>query len=292
MSATNFARQSVLEVCYHFPLALGHVDIDDALAVWVRLEREAGPLMQGKIIRSITLPPNGTVQVIAAGERMLFVLDAEEGVSVFRNEELPSEAEYMQAMGRGLMHGGPAPTDRVLYNPGERSIRLDAGPISLPFLPEMLQNIIDRAETQSRLSEVAIRRARSFPRDPDDGLPQTRILTNPNRLRALTLFLYHADKHEVVRCKLSRIERLVVGAQQADKAHIATMRAAIDQQLMAVGLLDAQGQVPAEAQQRYSWQRSFRLPTPHVLVKACPLENITDSAIFGPVKIDLLPRAA
>ncbi len=43
----------------------------------------------------------------------------------------------------------------------------------------------------------------------------------------------------------------------------------MDADLQAEGLLDKNGQVTGDAQQRLGWQRELRLPTPGVLVKGC-----------------------
>ena len=298
--ATTFAVQ----VCYRFPLTLGRSDLSAALEVRLRLERQAGQLTQGKVIRSVTLPPGGAIQLVST-DAARFILD-EDGLSVFRCEGLPAEEAYMQSMCRGLGMMGMVTPDRAVGDRRDAAIVLDADPISIPFLPVMLQNIVDHTEAHSRWSEAIARRARAaVARGPaarrlDGSRSYTRNFANPSSQRALTLSFYHADKHQLVRCGLSRIERVVkaadgtcaAGDSRANLARAEQARADIDQQLIAEGLLDTQGQLPLAAQQRYRWQRSFRLPAPHTLVRTCPLDTITDPAVLDTVKVELLPRAA
>jgi hypothetical protein len=296
MLFVNSAGQSegatfAVEACYRFPLALGRSNLSAVLEVWLHLERQAGTLTQGKVIRSVTLPPNGSIQLTSA-DQARFILD-EDGFSVFRCEGLPAEDAYMQSMRRGLEQLGMRTPDGAEAGRADNTIVLDAGPISFPFLPAMLQSLVDRAEVYSRWSEAIARRAQRAVRGPV-GRSYTRTFTNPNGRRSLTLFFYHADKYQLVRCRLSRIDRMVEavgGMRAASPAHAEATCAAIDQQLSAADLLDAQGQVTPAAQQLYSWQHSFRLPTPHVLVRSHPLDTAADSSIFEAAKIRLLPQS-
>jgi hypothetical protein len=133
------------------------------------------------------------------------------------------------------------------------------------------------------MSEAEGRVNRSEPGAGETAQSQ-RLLINPNRHRALTLFFYQADKYEVIRCGLHRIDRQVAAPTASIEAEI---RAEIDGQLRQLGMLDAHGHLTATAQTQFGWQRTFVLPTPHILVKTCLADNsLTESSVFGAIKID------
>jgi hypothetical protein len=100
----------------------------------------------------------------------------------------------------------------------------------------------------------------------------------------MTLFFYQADKYEVVRFGLRRIDRVVAAPAVEIEAEV---RAEIDRQLRQLGLIDLHGKLTPAALTQFGWQRTFRLPTPHVLVKTCLADkSITESSTFGAIKID------
>ena len=62
----------------------------------------------------------------------------------------------------------------------------------------------------------------------------------------------------------------------------------VNRLLQAAGLIDAQGQVTPAAQSRWSWQRNFVLPTPHVLLKTCAGDQeVAETSAAHEIKIDI-----
>ncbi len=244
--------------------------------LWFKLERQAGPLTQGTVIRSVTLPASGSLQLQASDGHACFVLETD-SVSVFRCETVPAEAQYWSSLLRQLGQ---------LETPGAHTadlVQVQGESVSYPLLTTVLRSLVERTEALSRSSEAAAQASRSEPSSDGRPLPP-RLLINPNRHRAMTLFFYQADKYEVVRFGLRRIDRVVAAPAVEIEAEV---RAEIDRQLRQLGLIDLHGKLTPAALTQFGWQRTFRLPTPHVLVKTCLADkSITESSIFGAIKID------
>jgi hypothetical protein len=274
------AVPTTLEFGCHLPLALNRSDVQAEVALWFKLERQAGPLTQGTIIRAATLPAGGTLRLQPTDEHARFVLETD-SISVFRCEAVPAEARYWRSLLLSFKQLGGRRSEQNECT--AEIMHIDGEAVSYPFLTTVLQSLVKRTETLSRMSETAGRVSRLEP-----GAVETaqapRLLINPNRHRALTLFFYQADKYEVVRCGLRRIDRQVAAPTVSIEAEI---RAELDRQLRQLGLLDTYGQLTATAQTQFGWQRTFVLPTPHILVKTCLADNsITESGVFGAIKID------
>ncbi len=271
------AVPSTLEFGCRMPLALNRADVQAEVTLWFKLERQAGPLTQGTVIRAATLPAGGSIQLHPTDGHSRFVLETD-SVSVFRCEAVPAEARYWRSLLHGLNQLGTQRSERTVD-----LVHIDGESISYPFLTTVLQGLIERTEALSRMSEAAARANRSEPSVGEIPLPP-RLLINPNRHRALTIFFYQADKYEVVRFGLRRIDRRVAAPTLSIEAEI---RAEIDQQLRQLGLLDPRGQLTSGAFSQFGWQRTFVLPTPHILVKTCLADtSLTDSSVFGAIKID------
>jgi hypothetical protein len=253
-----------------------------ALVLWFKLVRQAGPLTQGKVIRSATLPASGSLQLQPSDGRACFVLETD-SAGIFRCETVPAEAHYWNDLLQQL--------SQLRTQPDERTadlVQIEGEPISYPSVAAVLRGLVERTQALSRLSEAAARSLRSCP--SSDGLPlPPRLLINPNRHRAMTLFFYHADQYEVVRFGLRRIDRVVAAPAVEIEAAV---RAEIDRQLRQLDLIDLHGQLTPAALTRFGWQRTFLLPTPHVLAKTCLADkSITESSVFGAIKIDPRQRA-
>lgn len=273
----HHAVPTMLDLGCHLPLALQRPEVQAEMVLWFKLERQAGPLTQGTVIRSVTLPAGGTIQLNPTEEQARFILETD-SIGVFRCETVPAEARYWSQVRLGLQQLGHLRSESTA-----QALHIDGESVSPPFITTVLHSLTERTEALSRLSEAAARVNRSGAELSGTALP-SRLLINPNRHRALTLFFYQAEKYEVIRCGLRRIDRLVAAPLDSINAEIC---AEIDRQLQQIGLLDARGQLTSTAQAQFGWQRTFVLPTPHILVKACLADKgITDSSVFGAIKID------
>jgi hypothetical protein len=269
------AVPTALEFGCHLPLALHRSDVQAEVILWFKLERQAGPLTQGKVIRAATLPAGGTIRLQPTAEPARFVLETD-SISVFR-----CEARYWRSLLLNLRQFGIRRSERSECT--AELMHIDGESVSYPFLTTVLQSLVERSEALSRMSEAEGRVNRSEP-DADETAQSPRLLINPNRHRALTLFFYQADKYEVVRFGLRRIDRQVAAPTVSIAAEI---HAELDRQLQQLGLLDAHSQLTATAQTQFGWQRTFVLPTPHILIKTCLANNsVTESSMFGAIKID------
>ena len=271
------AAPTAVDFACRLPLVLNGPDVHAEVVLWFKLERQAGPLTQGTIIRSATLPASSSLQLQPNDGRGCFVLETD-GVSVFRCETVPAEAHYWNSLLHQLSQLGTQPGARTAD-----LVQVDGESVSYPFIATVLRGLVERTAALNRLSEAAARAARSEPTSDGSPLPP-RLLINANRHRAMTLFFYQADKHEVVRFGLRRIDRVVAAPTVEIEAEV---RTEIDRQLRQLGLIDPHGQLTPAALTQFGWQRTFLLPTPHVLVKTCLTDtSITESSIFGALKID------
>jgi len=270
------AAPTAVEFGCRLPLVLNRPEAQAAIVLWFKLERQAGPLTQGTIIRSVTLPAGGSLQLQASDGHACFVLETD-SVSVFRCETVPAEAQYWNSLLRRLGQ---------LETPGTHTanlVQIQGESVSYPLITTVLRGLVERTEALSRSSEAAAQASRSEPSSEGRPLPP-RLLINSNRHRAMTLCCYQADKYEVVRFWLRRIDRVVVAPGVEIEAEV---RAEIDRQLEQLGLIDPHGQLTPVALTQFGWQRTFTLPTPHVFVKTCLGDkSITESSIFGAIKID------
>ncbi len=274
------AVPSALEFGCRMPLALQRTDVQAEVTLWFKLERQAGPLTQGAVIRAATLPAGGSIQLQPINGHSRFVLETD-SVSVFRCEAVPAEARYWRSLLHSFSQLGTQRSEwsRRTADP----IHIDGESVSYPFLTTVLQSLVERTEALSRMSEAAARANRSESSAGETPLPARRLI-NPNRHRAMTLFFYQADKYEVVRFGLRRIDRRVAAPTLSIEAEI---RTEIDQQLRQLDLLDPCGQLTSGALSQFGWQRTFVLPTPHILVKTCLADtSSTDSSVFSAIKID------
>jgi hypothetical protein len=270
------AAPTAVEFGCRLPLVLDRPEAQAAIVLWFKLERQAGPLTQGTVIRAATLPANGSLQLQVSDRRACFVLETD-SVSVFRCETVPAEAQYWNSLLRQLGQ---------LETPGVHTadlVQVQGEAVSYPLITTVLRGLVERTAALSRSSEAAAQASRSEPSSDGRPLPP-RLLINPNRHRAMTLFFYQADKYEVVRFGLRRIDRMVAAPEVEIEAEV---RAELDRQLEQLGLIDPHGQLTPAALTQFGWQRTFILPTPHILVKACLGDkSITESSVFGAIKID------
>lgn len=257
----------------HLPLALEHHDVQTSLEVTFHLELAHGPLAQGSIVRAVTLPPGGTLAVLLREPHAQLIMDADIPAH-HRCETVAAESTYAQHLRRALRRLGLPQPEHL--NLADESLHVTGSPVSFPFLLPVLQGLIDRTEAASRMSEAAARTARSaLPRDDGPASPP-RLLRNINSRRALTLFFYQAEKIELVRAELYQIDRVV---EAPSGARAAEVEAEIDRNLIDLKLIDRQGHVTPAARSLLGWQRTFRLPTPHLWVKSCLIDSSpTDSA--------------
>jgi hypothetical protein len=270
------AAPTALEFGCHVPLVLLPCEAQAKIVLWFKLERQAGPLTQGTVIRSATLPASSSLQLQPNDARACFVLETD-GVSVFRRETAPAEVRYWNNLLYQLGQLGTPSAHAIDL------VQVQGEPVNYPFIPTVLRVLVERTEALSRMSETAARTTQSEPSSDGSPLP-ARLLINPNRSRAMTLFFYQADKYEVVRFGLRRIDRVVVAPAVKIETQV---RAEIDRQLEQLGLIDPHGQVTPAALTQFGWQRTFVLPTPHILVKTCLVDkSITESSVFGAIKID------
>jgi hypothetical protein len=162
-----------------------------------------------------------------------------------------------------------------------------------------------RAASSTSVAEVASR-SHAQGESEDQYESASRVFSNPNRCHALTYLFYRIEKCQQLRFRLVAIDRRVDdpvcptgvqlnppspasgtaesatpaaaakprGAASADPEPIpVSVRAAalalVDADLRAEGLLDAAGHCSRETVECLSWERTLRLPTPGVMVKAC-----------------------
>jgi hypothetical protein len=152
-----------------------------------------------------------------------------------------------------------------------------------------------RAAASTSVAEVASR-THAVGESADKYESASREFANPNRCHALTYLFYRIEKCQKLRFKLVAIERRVddpacptgihplspaagaagagnggngPGQQPIPAAVRAAGLAQVDADLRAEGLLDGAGNCSAETIERLSWERTVRLPTPGVMVKAC-----------------------
>jgi|GEM_PF-5042129 len=278
------AAQLMFQWHCHLPLALERIDVQASLEVAFRCELSHGPLAQGSAIRAVTLPPGGMMQVLLRERHSRLILDSA-GSLHQRCEAVAAEMTYLHRLRRALRALGLPQNDRLAW--ADDNVRVTGTPVSFPFLTPVLQDLIDRAEAASRMSEAAARTARSaLPRDIGPAAP-ARTLHNLNPRRSLTLFFYQAEKLQLARVELHQIDRLVEAPSAALAAEV---QAAIDRNLIDLKLIDQQGRVTAAARSSLGWQRTFQLPTPHLLVRACPIDiGFTDTA-SGAASLDLRSR--
>ena len=269
---------TVLEVGCRFPLNPDHSDVQAEVVAWFKLERQAGPLTQGTILRAAILPAGERLQLLPVDARARFVLE-DDCASVFHCGTVLAEAHYWQSLRRNLVQCAT----RETVSTADDSVHIDGQAISYSAIVSTLEAWVERIGAVSQQSETAARASRSEPgAHPGRLTPQ--ILTNSHPHRAQKLFFYRADKYEVVRLGLHRIDRLVAAATENN---VAAIHAEIDQQLQQLGLLDANGQVNATARHQFSWQHVFIVPTPHILIKTCMADgNLLESGTFKPIRID------
>ena len=247
----------------HLPLALERADVQAELELAFRFELSAGPLAQGSAIRAVTLPPGGAVRVLLHEQHSRLILETDEP-SLQRCEAVAAETTYVQNLRCALRRMGLPPNDYGVA--ANDPVHVTGTPVSFPFLAQVLPGLIDRAEAASRLCEAAARTTRSSLLAQPVAAPSSRLWSNSNQLRALTLFFYHAEKFQLARLELHQIDRAVKASNDTRAAEV---QAEIDRNLIDLALIDQQGRVTTAARSRFGWQRSFRLPTPHILVKPC-----------------------
>lgn len=267
------SARPVLRWHCHLPLALERRDVQASLEMTFHIELAHGPLAQGSIVRAVTLPPGGTLSVLLCAHHSRVIMDADIPAH-HRCEAVAAELTYVQHLRRTLRRLGLPQHER--FNLADESLHVTGSPVSFPFLLSVLQGLIDRTEAASRMSEAAARTVRSaLPRDDGPASPP-RLLHNINSRRALTLFFYQAEKIQLARAELYQIDR-VVEAPSGTRA--AEVEAEIDRNLIDLKLIDRQGHVTPAARSLLGWQRTFRLPTPHLWVKSCLIDSsLTDSA--------------
>ena len=145
------AAPTAVEFGCRLPLVLNQPVAHAALVLWFKVERQVGPLLQGTVIRSATLPANGSLQLQPSDERAYFVLETD-SVSVFRCEAVPAEAHYWN----GLLHQ----LSQLGTQPGERTaelVQIEGESVSFPFITSVLRDLVERTEALSRISEAAAR---------------------------------------------------------------------------------------------------------------------------------------
>jgi hypothetical protein len=160
-----------------------------------------------------------------------------------------------------------------------------------------------RAASSTSIAEVASR-SHAQGESEDQYEAASRRFSNPNRCHALTYLFYRIEKCQKLRFTLVAIDRRVDdpacptgvrrSAQPADGGPEAAPAATgtksggrgpapdpipadvrvlalslVDDDLRGAGMLDAAGHCSREIVERLCWERTLRLPTPGVMVKAC-----------------------
>ncbi len=277
------AAPSAFDWHCHLPLALERADVQAEVNLGFRFELTGGPLAQGAAIRVVTLPPGGAMQLLLHERHSRLILETD-GPSHHRCEAVAAETIYLQELRHALRRLGLLQNDHRVA--ADDNLHVTGTPVSFPFLAAVVQGFIDRAEAASRTSEAAARTtrsARSAPAHDDSALP-SRLLTNSNRRRALTLFVYHAEKFQLACLELHQIDR---GVKAPSAVIAAEVEAEIDRNLIELKLIDQRGRVTSAARSRFGWQRAFRLPTPHVLVKTCLIDVGSADMASGDVTLDV-----
>ncbi len=278
-----------LDLIYRLPLELNRAGDRAQLALWFQFECNVGPLTQGQILHAARLPPSGFVRLTAADRQTRFILETE-STAVFRSDITSAENLYLTHLVKALHDITVAdPAARtVTFDDTRNQVQIEAiGPAKQP-LKAIIRRFVQVTEACSRVAE-SIARTQPVNLPPEEryrtpaSLP--RIVANPQRGRALTLFFYRLNKQQSVRLVLKRIEW---DTQIADALRGRAALEELDRRLQADGLIDAQGNVPRDAQLRWGWQRNFVLPTPHVLLKACPDDgSLGDGPTSREIKIDV-----
>ena len=155
-----------------------------------------------------------------------------------------------------------------------------------------------RAASSTSITEVASRTHASGV-EQDKYESASRVFSNPNTCHAVTYLFYRINKVETVRFKLVEIERKVYdpacpsgvskhprddGTPEGRKAYggegyanhgpipyddRAYAISQVEDELRGGGMLNSEGHCTKEIVERLSWERTVRLPTPGVTVKAC-----------------------
>ena len=278
--AMEAARPAFYWHC-HLPLALQRATVPAALDATFRIELAHGPLAQGSIIRTVTLPPGGALHYLLRERYSRLIMDTDIPAH-HRCDTVTAELTYLHSLRQALRRLGVPQNDRVAQT--DDTLHVTGSPVSFPFLLSVLQGLVDRSEAASRMSEAAARTARSaLPRDDGPAI-QSRALHNVNARRALTLFFYQAEKIQLARVELHQIDRVVEAPSAASAAEV---QAEIDRNLIDLKLIDQQGRVTPAAQAIFGWQRTFRLPTPHLWVKSCLIDGGFTEMTSGTLSLDL-----
>jgi hypothetical protein len=238
------------------------------------------PLAQGSAIRAVTVPPGGVMQVLLRERHSRLILETD-GLTPHRCETVAAELTYWQGLRHALRRLGLPQNERLTLV--DDNLHVTGTPVSFPFLTAVLQGLIDRAEAARRMSEAAARTARSGVPAPSDP-PPARTLSNVNLQRALTLFFYQAEKIQLARVELHQIDRTVEAPSAALAAEVQEV---IDRNLIDLKLIDQQGRVTAAARSSLGWQRTFRLPTPHLWVKSCLIDSGFTDVASGTASLNL-----
>jgi hypothetical protein len=274
------AQPAVFWHC-HFPLALERTDVQAALDVTFRLELAHGPLAQGAIIRAVTLPPGGVLHVLLRERQSRLIMDTDIPAH-HCCEAVAAELNYLHGLRQALQRLGLPQNQRL--NLADDAVHVTGTPLSFPFLTSVLRGLLERSEAASRMSEAAARTARlAMPRDLGPAVPP-RVLHNVNPRRALTLFFYQAEKLQLARVELHQIDRVVDAPSAALAAEV---DAEIDRNLIDLKLSDQHGRVTAAARSIFGWQRTFRLPTPHLWVNACVIDVGSADVTNSPASLDV-----
>ena len=278
-----------LDLIYRLPLELNRAGDRAQLALWFQFECSAGPLTQGPILHTALLPPSGFVRLTPVDRQTRFILETET-IGVFHSDITPAENQYLTRLLKALHDVTVAdPAARtVTFDDTRRQVQIEAsGPAKQP-LTAIIRRFVQVTEACSRVAEsIACAQPVNLPQEECCRTPAglTRIFANPQRRRTLTLVFHRINKQQSVRLVLKRIER---DTPIADALHARAALEELDRRLQAGGLIDAQGNVPRDAQLRWGWQRNFVLPTPHVLLKTCPDDgSLGDSPTSREIKIDV-----
>ncbi len=278
-----------LDLIYRLPLELNRAGDRAQLALWFQFECSAGPLTQGPVLHAALLPPSGFVRLTPVDRQTRFILETE-SIGVFRSDITPAENLYLTRLLKALHEVTVAdPAARtVTFDDTRQQVQIEAIRPAKQPLTAIIRRFVQVTEACSRVAE-SIARTQPVNLPPEEryrtpaGLP--RIVANPHPRRALTLFFYRINTQQSVRLVLKRIER---DTPIADALRGRAALEELDRRLQAGGLIDAQGNVPRDAQLRWGWQRIFLLPTPHVLLKACPDDgSLGDGPTSREIKIDV-----